>query len=472
MVAREKTIYCSAGLNYLLIYPNGDAYRCMADYNSRRPPLFNVLGGWKSLNSPLLCTQEQCHAACDIDWATKWVFEKGRKGPKEIQAAQVSCLDPQKKKIWAGQTLEKPLRGIAHISWMPSLLCNYTCAYCGCAVGEHAIYKDFISSHPELSPQQWLKAWTDILRFYKGGFVTVSGGEPLLSKDTIPTLEMVSEKFLVNITTNLSVNVMNLVKSRIRLAEKDGDRGIASLTASLHPTSREFNKDAFFGAALYLKRNGYNVYVNFVGYPLQLYLAPMYKEWCDKNEIPFYISAWCGQDNNGFQASYSEEEKHFINSLAPEHKQTDMQVSFSLLGFSIELEKKGPIQVKQGMDYILKGAVANTGDAPWQNEFLAEENAFKVGGKIYAYADQRNVLREARAFLPRREIIPGESHAFEMKMDVNGLEAGLYALELDIVKERSYWFKEKGVQTKKIKINIAPQKKSNERSRKAQSHAG
>ena len=47
---------CSAGVSYFHVYPNGDVYRCLADYNARRPPMFNLKrDGWKGAVEPDAC---------------------------------------------------------------------------------------------------------------------------------------------------------------------------------------------------------------------------------------------------------------------------------------------------------------------------------------------------------------------------------------------------------------------------------
>ena len=64
---------CSAGVSYFHVYPNGDVYRCLADYNARRAPMFNLKrDGWKGAVDPTVCDHERCYNACDLDWTTKW----------------------------------------------------------------------------------------------------------------------------------------------------------------------------------------------------------------------------------------------------------------------------------------------------------------------------------------------------------------------------------------------------------------
>jgi hypothetical protein len=50
---------CSAGVSYFHVYPNSDVYRCLADFNARRPPMFNLKrDGWKGTVNPTVCVHE------------------------------------------------------------------------------------------------------------------------------------------------------------------------------------------------------------------------------------------------------------------------------------------------------------------------------------------------------------------------------------------------------------------------------
>ena len=74
-------VLCSAGVSYFHVYPNGDVYRCLADYNARRAPMFNLKrDGWKGAVDPTKCDHERCYNACDLDWTTKWQVDgQGRR---------------------------------------------------------------------------------------------------------------------------------------------------------------------------------------------------------------------------------------------------------------------------------------------------------------------------------------------------------------------------------------------------------
>jgi MoaA/NifB/PqqE/SkfB family radical SAM enzyme len=157
-----------------------------------------------------------------------------------------------------------------HLS--PTLACNYTCAYCGCAAGEKQIRNDFPSSYPELTVDEWTEIWSDILlERFEYGILSITGGEPLLSEATIPVLSIVTQKFGCYITSNISRNIMEITRGHIRPGgpcDVEGfghvPIGLSGINCSLHPTSKGFNWELFKGSVLLLRNAGFQVSVNYV----------------------------------------------------------------------------------------------------------------------------------------------------------------------------------------------------------------
>lgn len=326
VLERAGRLLCSAGVSCFHIYPNGDVYRRLADYNARRAPMFNVTrDGWKGSADPTVCDHERCDNACDLDWTTTWqVDEEGR--VQETFEGQRKDVDTDVASFLCSQQLDAPQRRMACFVWSPTLACNYTCAYCGCAAGEKQLGSKFPSAHPELSVDEWIDVWSDILARFEYGVVSVTGGEPLLSRATILVLAMLAQRFACYVTSNVSRNVMELTRGGIqpgvlRAVEGFGNVpvGLSGINCSLHPTSRGFNWELFKGGVLLLRNVGFHVSVNYVGYPLQLYLAPEYKRWCDEHGIEFTLSSWQGVDNHGTVARYSPAERAFFEEMAPAH---------------------------------------------------------------------------------------------------------------------------------------------------------
>ena len=224
----------------------------------------------------------RCYNACDLDWTTKWQVDGQGQLEKTYEGQRKDTEASEGWRFLWSQRLEAPERRMAYFIWSPTLACNYTCAYCGCAAGEKPIKKAFPSSYPELTVDEWTDIWSDILERFEYGVLSITGGEPLLSEATIPVLSLVTQKFACYITSNISRNIMEFTRGHIRQASLPNVAegfaqvpiGLSGINCSLHPTSKGFNWELFKGSVLLLRNAGFHVSVNYVGYPLQLYLAP------------------------------------------------------------------------------------------------------------------------------------------------------------------------------------------------------
>ena len=110
-------ILCSAGVSYFHVYPNGDVYRCLADYNARRPPMFNLKrDGWKGAVDPTVCDHERCYNACDLDWTTKWQVDGQGRLEKTFEG-QRKDIEKEVSLFLCSQRLESPQRRMAYFIW-------------------------------------------------------------------------------------------------------------------------------------------------------------------------------------------------------------------------------------------------------------------------------------------------------------------------------------------------------------------
>lgn len=447
----KKTVLCSAGISHLLLYPNGDVYRCMADYNARRAPSFNATQGWKAIDTPLECPHDTCYAACDLDWAKKWIFEEDNRVPETIQP-QSYIANPTDAHSWAEQTLDRPLTNMAHIVWAPSLLCNYDCRYCGCAVGAHNIHKDFRSASPELSVEEWIGVWKEILGHYDFGIVSMTGGEPLLSRAALPVLKLLSEQFRVSITTNLSTNVFGLVRD---LPQPRGGRtGLKLIVASLHLTAKAFDKDEFLAKVLYLKNNGISTMINFVGHPLQLFLADDYQRWCRNHDVSFVLSPWHGRDNDGYEAVYTEAERSYLDRIAPMNRRSQTRLDFRSYRYLLNMETSR-VSAGSGESIVMKGKIQNTGSSSWSNKGTDTDQAFAIGALLYPAGDARQSLRHFKYPLSRSEVLPQEECEVEIACATDGLSRGVYMLKVGLIREGDeLWFLNKGNDPATVDIEL------------------
>jgi hypothetical protein len=437
------TMLCSAGVSYFHVYPNGDVYRCLADYNARRPPLFNLKrDGWKGVADPAACDHERCCNACDLDWTTKWQMdgegrlEKTFEGQRKDTEKEVSSLLCQ-------QRLESPQRRMAYFIWSPTLVCNYTCAYCGCAAGERRLKEEFPSSFPELTVDEWIDVWSDILDRFEYGILSITGGEPLLSEATIPVLGMVTQKFACYITSNISRNVMEFSRGGIRsgaprVVEGFGEVpvGLSGINCSLHPTSKGFNWELFKGSILLLRNAGFHVSVNYVGYPLQLYLAPEYKAWCDQHEIEFTLSSWQGVDNDGRVSRYSFPERTFFEELAPSHRKKANELVFMDYRYDVTLDT--PITPVLMADVLmLTGRVRNLSHTTWQ--VGSGPGRWSVASYLTRFGRRKQWMRELRISVPDAEVPHDAAVEFVVPIDTRGLPAGIYEVWIDMLQDGRNW---------------------------------
>ena len=434
---------CSAGVSYFHVYPNGDVYRCLADYNARRLPMFNLKrDGWKAAVDPTVCDHERCYNACDLDWTTKWQVD-GQGCVEKTFEGQRKDIEKEVSLLLCSQSLESPQRRMAYFIWSPTLACNYTCAYCGCAAGENQIRNDFPSSSPELTVDEWTGIWSDILERFEYGILSITGGEPLLSEATIPVLSMVTQKFACYITSNISRNIMEFTRGRIRPrgpTEVEGfghvPVGISGINCSLHPTSRGFNWELFKGSVLLLRNAGFPVSVNYVGYPLQLYLAPEYKAWCEQNNVEFTLSSWQGTDNEGTIARYSLPEQTFFEEIAPSHRKKANELVFMDCSYDVMFDN--PVTRVLMADVLtLTGRIRNLSPTVWQ--IGSEPGQWRVAGYVTRLGRRKQWLSELRTSPPDCLVPQNGELEFALRIDTGGLSAGIYEVWVDMLMERRSW---------------------------------
>lgn len=455
-------ILCSAGVSYFHVYPNGDVYRCLADFNARRAPMFNLKrDGWMGAVDPTVCDHERCYNACDLDWTTKWQVDAQGRVEQTFEGQRKDVEQNAVSRFLWSQRLEAPERRMAYFIWSPTLACNYTCAYCGCAAGEKQIRNDFPSTHPELTVDEWTDIWSDILDRFEYGILSVTGGEPLLSEATIPVLGMVSQKFACYMTSNISRNVMEVTRGRIRpggaprLLEGFGEApvGLAGINCSLHPTSKGFSWELFKGSILLLRNAGFHVSVNYVGYPLQLYLAPEYKAWCEQNQIDFTLSSWQGVDNEGNISRYASAERVFFEQLAPPHRKKANELVFMDCRYDVTLDN--PVARVHVADVLtLTGRFRNLSDTDWQ--IGSGPGRWSVAAYLTRIGRRKVWLREFRTTPSDAQVPHGGELEFALPIDTRGLAAGVYEVWIDLLMDRGNWMALHGAVPVTATLRIEP----------------
>ena len=341
------------------------------------------------------------------------------------------------------QRLEAAERRMAYFIWSPTLACNYTCAYCGCAAGEKPLRSEFPSSHPPLTTEEWIDVWSAVLERFDYGILSVTGGEPLLSEATIPVLGMVAQKFGCYITSNISRNVMALTRGAVGTGaprEVAGfgrvPVGLSGINCSLHPTSKGFSWELFKGSVLLLRSAGFHVSVNYVGYPLQLYLAPEYKAWCDANGIGFTLSSWQGVDNDGTVARYSFPERTFFEEVAPSHRKKANELVFMDCRYDVTLERPAA-RVLMADVLTVTGRIRNRSTTAW--EVGSGPGRWRVGAYLTRVGQHKQWVHEVRTSPPDSLVPENGELEFAVPIDTRGLPPGLDELWIDMVRDERNW---------------------------------
>jgi hypothetical protein len=217
--------------------------------------------------------------------------------------------------------------------------------------------------------------------------------------------------------------------------------GLAGVNCSLHPTSRGFNWELFKGSVLLLRSAGFHVSVNYVGYPLQLYLAPEYKAWCEAQGIPFTLSSWQGVDNDGTIARYSGAERTFFDALAPAHRQQANELVFTECRYDVRFDEPA-MRVLMADVLTLSGRIRNLSSADWQ--VGCGPGKWSVAGYLTRIGRRKQWVRELRTSPPDGVVGPDGELPFAIRIDTRGLPAGVYDVWIDMLMDDRSWMALRG----------------------------
>ena len=212
--------------------------------------------------------------------------------------------------------------------------------------------------------------------------------------------------------------------------------GLSGINCSLHPTSKGFNWELFKGSVLLLRNAGFHVSVNYVGYPLQLYLAPEYKAWCEQNQIEFTLSSWQGVDNEGTIARYSLPERTFFEEIAPSHRKKANELVFMDCRYDVMLDT--PITRVLMADVLtLTGRIRNLSPTAWQ--VGSGPGRWSVAGYLTRLGRRKLWVRELRTSPPDCRVPQNGELEFALPIDTRGLPAGIYEVWIDMLMDRRNW---------------------------------
>lgn len=188
--------------------------------------------------------------------------------------------------------------------WRCTLLCNYTCPMCVNGTKrkkESPVNKDvFLSALIKLKPK----------------ILDITGGEPLLKKNIIDIIAVVSKMDNVNlaITTNASVNLDYFVMNV-------SPKNFTSFVCSFHP--EHTSEQHFLSSVLLLKSRGFNPRINIVPYPLIIFGIKHYKSFFEKHGLCVHVDKYIAHKDCLY--IYSEKEMLELRKYMSKSRLTNLE---------------------------------------------------------------------------------------------------------------------------------------------------
>jgi molybdenum cofactor biosynthesis enzyme MoaA len=163
------------------------------------------------------------------------------------------------------------------IVWFTTWACNFKCAYCWQVQGQKI---------GQYKPTKFIDAdkWIHALNRLNPVSMAISGGEPFMQPGLIDIINgLVATN--IGLTSNLSYSLLDFVR-------KVSPNKVTSITASYHPIENKITKELFLGKVMLLREFGFNVIVNFVAWPEQLWLIPPLHAEFASHGIPMHIDPY------------------------------------------------------------------------------------------------------------------------------------------------------------------------------------
>jgi hypothetical protein len=202
-----------------------------------------------------------------------------------------------------------------------------------------------------------------------------------------------------------------------------------------------------------LHNNGISTTINFVGHPLQLFMADEFQQWCKNHNVPFVLSPWQGGDNDGYEAVYTESERSYLDTIAPANRTSQTQIDFYLYHYLLQMNT-ARVRAGLGESITIKGKIQNTGNSSWSNKGADTRHSFAIGARLYPVGEGRKSLRDFTCPLARNEVLPQEECEVEIEIATHGLPRGVYTLKVGLIREDELWFTNKGHQPATVDIEL------------------
>lgn len=200
------------------------------------------------------------------------------------------------------------------LEWLIHYKCNYRCLYCFF----EGLWEEVEKRNHYQPLEKWLEAWNRILERYKYVRILITGGEPFIYPSFIELVGELSKNFSIGFDTNLSCAKEELINFVKQTVVKN-----ISLGLSFHPSFADYN--LFLEKALFLKKTGYRICVQYVSYPPQIKMMQYYRDKFEENGLYFIPLPFRGKYNGSdYPSAFTDEERMLIfnttEHLAEEHK--------------------------------------------------------------------------------------------------------------------------------------------------------
>jgi len=324
----KKGRLCRMGQMYAIIHPDGKVTRCCA--RDADDSFVETLGSifdqdFRLLDAPSLCKADRCpcfksmlvdyeedkwlplweapeHPVYKPEYIRKWLERD--KEAKELSTMAIPSNGTEK--VIAAKEASKVSRqsippNRVFYTWDIHYACNYRCSYCFFAKEWDVKAKE--NRYPDLV--RWKEIWDDIFERYGSGHIHVSGGEPFTYPSFIDLVAYLTEKHTVEFDTNLSFDVLEFI-SKVK-------PGRVKFATAFHPELVSI--DSYLKKALRLKKEGFDIGINYVAYPPQLDRMKKYKAAFGRHHISFDIMPFRGEyQGRIYPKEYIAGEKELIKN--------------------------------------------------------------------------------------------------------------------------------------------------------------
>jgi molybdenum cofactor biosynthesis enzyme MoaA len=337
----KKGSLCRMGQMYAKIFPDGRIARCCALDKNGAP--LGILGhiadlDFRLLDEPMPCLAEHCPCFKSMlvgfeedKWLPLWealehpeykteyikdiLFKT--KEPLPASTSLVTLNNNETKSITIEEKNSVNRQSIqphrVFFTWDIHYACNYRCEYCFFARKWEEVAKE--NRYPDID--DWKRIWDNLFVRYGSGHIHFSGGEPFTYPSFIDLVAYLAQEYTVEFDTNLAFDMGEFL-AKIK-------PGRVKFATAFHPTFIDF--ETYFKKVMHLKKEGFDIGVNYVAYPLQLNKMKEYKTAFEKNQLSFTIMPFRGEfQGRTYPQGYTEVERDLIKAC-----DTNLTISAKML---------------------------------------------------------------------------------------------------------------------------------------------